>query len=239
MKGWSLSVISVMMLLLVFTAWEAQAQTYADLNEEKAALTSIGCDVDNTAGTIYEFDICLGNKKIGDYTTVRFDEGTMTRYCAESVVNLWLFGDYEVRYTLDCAFEDSFLLYSTCVGYRNGKEKLRSEIIKSGDQWTIIHNDEVWIEERPIKSTVISLYYEKPVEGMVSVVESTVWFKNVYELTPDTYQLREPKKRRSTELYYLNDRIERINVHFPLLDFNVVRKTPGLPECTCAVDMLQ
>ena len=78
MKRWKFSICVIVLLLLTSPQGGLKAQSYADLGERINVKSGIGCDVDDLSGTLYEFDICLDKKKIGDYTTVRFEEGNIT-----------------------------------------------------------------------------------------------------------------------------------------------------------------
>jgi len=188
---------------------------------------------DYSLGDTREFHICIGNKRIGEYKTSRYKNGPLTYYCGESEVKIWLFANISIRYELECMFTDSFLLYSRCVGYRNDRQRLDAEIIRDGTRWKARQDSGPWYDHAPVTSTMIKLYYEEPVVGDMTVIEATLVQKEVISEEGGMYILREPGKKRVSEVIYHNGEISRVNVHYALMDFSVVSKATSNEQCEC------
>lgn len=192
---------------------------------------SKGCD--SGSGLTQDFHICIGKKKIGEYTTTRLEDGTLTYYCGQSEVEIWLFTSIRIRYELECLFADSILLYSRCVGYRNDKKRLVTEITREGSGWKARQDDGPWVDHSPVYSTMIALYYEEPEVGDKTIIEATLVNKEIISGNDGIYLLKEPGKKRVSELVYREGEISRVNVHFAMKDFSVIRKSEGDNECAC------
>ena len=231
--------IAIAVSILLVSWVGLSAQSYAPLPDGAHGLASGLCKDDIIEGDEYRFDICIGRKKIGEYQTYRIQGEDLVLYCARSHVRIWIFGRIDVHYSLECAFADNSLLYSTCIGLRNGKEYLRSEVIRNGSTWLVTHNGDTWVEHRPVVSSLIDIYYRVPEIGDFALIESTAVMKQIFDNSGDIYYMKEPGKRGVSELMYRDGLIQRVNVHFPLLNFSVVRQTPGLPDCVCEVDVVQ
>ncbi len=224
--------ISVLvMTVLVSTAATSIAQGAMPSDED---WLNESCTVRDEFSVTQEYHICLGNKKIGDYTTIQRTEDGLTYYCGRSTAEIWLFGKIRIHYELECVFDDSVLLYATCTGYRNGRQRLHTEIMKDDCGWIARQDAGPWSEHYQVNSSMIKLYYEEPQVGDKTIIEATLVTKDVISKEGETYLLREPGKKGVSEVIYSDGILERVNVHYALFDFSVVRKEMSGDLCDCS-----
>ena len=229
-KGINLLMLFAAVLVTGMLAVNAQEAVYS--NGDLTLLDN--CSSDEIKGVVQDFHLCIGKKKIGDYRTVQYEQDGLTYYCGQSKAEIWLFGKIKIDYHLECVFDDSVLLYSLCTGLRNGKERVRSEIVQDGSDLKSRQNSGPWANHDPVHTTMIKLYYDEPVVGETTVIEATLVNKAIIAEDKGTYLLQEPGKKGVSEVVYNNGLLERVNVHYAIFNFSVVRKEINGISCDCS-----
>lgn len=176
--------------------------------------------------TIYKnYDLFVGQNKIGYFNISKTINGNTVRYQAKSDANFRIIGKNHIAYQLDCTVKGDLITYSHCKVFKNGKLKDDTTIQWSGTQYTINKKGKTSIHKDPIPIPAIALYFDQPTKNEVKVFsEREACFKQFTRKEKNKFKLTPLGKRSGDDYTYENGELKEVVVSYVVTNFRTVLK---------------
>ncbi|WP_113923156.1 DUF6134 family protein [Cognataquiflexum aquatile] len=173
-----------------------------------------------------EYDISIAGISIGEMTATRKISGENSQIDIKSKVGFWFFGKIELDFQTISVFNGNHFIKSD-TKTKSNKGDFRSLIIWEKDHYNVKSRNYKYELDTEVKRKVFfssaSFYFEEP--------------KNVKEFFAEGYGLVCPVTKHKdhyevnvngnkNRFYYVNGKLDKAVMEFPIKNFVVKRKTP-------------
>lgn len=156
----------------------------------------------NVFGQELTYEILWKDDSIGFLKAEKRPVKNFIKYNIHSDVSVKFIAKVDMSYHFENFFSNGVLVKGTSSNFVNEKKRSSSSIKWNGKQYlAYLDGDEVSVPNRPIKTSMTSLYYKEPVGLKEIFSERFAEFCSINEVSPHKYELTLPNGKKNYYTY--------------------------------------
>lgn len=172
-----------------------------------------------------QYSIIANDANIGDLKVTKSVDGNVLQIEIISEVKVKLFISVDLKYRLNCTYQNGELFYSAVTTYVNGKIHSTSRAEKDGAYYTLTKEGHSSKYLKPITFSGALLYFSEPNSRTNLFSEFDDSDKPIKSIGTHEYQITNPENGQMNEYKYKNGVLESTTVHHKLLTFFLKKKS--------------
>ena len=179
------------------------------------------CSTSSSSAQQLVYKVEYHSDSIGYMTATRSTSGQTTTYELVSKAKLKFLMSFDLYSHYMAEFEDNSLTTASSKNYLNDKKQSVCDVKWADGRYIINVDDEQRTENTPIRQSIASMYFEKPLSSNI-FSEKYGAFCSVLKVNSDKYELNKPDNRKNT-YYFKNGICEKVEIDLKMATIFLVR----------------